>query len=275
VRLHGPQAAEEELRELLAEAVEECFAALPPPEDGAARQEGRDIPPMDAEDAGEGLHADRSLLWTRYQRSHVSLGGKPLLDDDGYAARMTTCLARSCEAVLEALCPNSAGQFAHGPRQTALLRLVAGGLGALGFGVEQSSVYLAYHRDWLLRFTVSRSSAGPEKIRQTLARFDQRAEELGSALDSLRTMALETWSADPGGEPEGAEGGWWRAVRDLQGYLDRFRGQPEYQLDPYATDVVFPPVFKVFHGSANQLGLNMLNEALAHHLLLKAVTDRE
>ena len=34
---------------------------------------------------------------------------------------------------------------------------------------------------------------------------------------------------------------------------------------------VFPAIFKVFHGTANKLGLGMLPEALTHHLLLRAV----
>jgi hypothetical protein len=272
VRLHGPEAAAPELRELLTEAVEACFAALPPLEDGEPRKEAREVPPVDLEDNDAGLAADRSLLWTRYQRHPVSLGGKPLLDDDRYAALMTTCLARACEIVLLALQPDAAGQFPQGRRQTGLLRLVTGGLGALGFGVEKSAAYLAYHRDWLLRFTAARSNTGTEKVRQTLDQFDQRVEKMSSLLDAWRSMALDAWSGGPRDSLDGSDGGWWRALRDLQDYLDPFRGDPDYQLDPYATDNVFSPVFKAFHGSANQIGLNMLNEAFAHHLLWRAVT---
>jgi len=274
VRLHGPEDAALRLRRLLEDAVTACFAALPPVADGAPRKDGREVPPIDPEDEGEELQPDRSLLWTHYQRNHVFLGGPPLLGDDRYAALMTTCLARSCETVLASLRPNSEGQFPHSPRQTALLRLVAGGLGALGWGVEKSAGYLAYHRDWLLRFTASRSNTGSEKIRQTLAQLDHKTDQMGAALAPLREMALDAWNVRKG-EPrdslDGTDGGWWLALRGLQDYLDRFRGDPGYQLDPFAADVVFSPVFKVFHGSANQLGLNMLNEAFAHHLLWKAV----
>lgn len=270
IRLHGPEPSAPQLRQFLADAVEACFAALPPAAGEEPRQDGRDVPPIDPEDNG-GLQTDRSLLWTRYQRHHISLGGRPLLDDDYYAALITTCLARSCEIVLASLRPNSEGQFPHSPRQTALLRLVTGGLGALGFGVEKSALYLAYHRDWLLRFTALRANTGSEKIQQTLARFDQKTEQMGSALEPLREMALDAWSGEPRDSLDGTDGGWWRAMRDFQDYLDQFRGNPDYQLDPFATDIVFSPVFKVFHGSANQLGLNMLNEAFAHHLLWRAV----
>jgi hypothetical protein len=272
VRLHGPETAAPRLRQLLTDAVEACFSTLPAVVDGEIRKDGKELPPIDPEDGDATLHPDRSLLWTRYKRHQISLGGKPLLDDDRYAALITTCLARSCDTVLASLRPNDEGQFPHSPRQTALLRLVTGGLGALGFGVEKSAAYLAYHRDWLLRFTASRSNTGSEKIRQTLAQFDHKAEQMGGALEPLRSMALDAWNGGPRDSLDGTDAGGWRAMRDFQDYLDRFRGNPDYQLDPFATDVVFSPVFKVFHGSANQLGLNMLNEAFAHHLLWRAVS---
>lgn len=275
VRLHGPETADLRLRRLLADAVAACFAALPPLEASEGRKDGKEVPPIDAEDEGDGLQPDHSLLWTHYRRNHIFLGGPPLLDDDRYAALITTCLARSCEIVLAALRPDGEGRFPNSPRQTALFRLVTGGLGALGWGVEKSAAYLAYHRDWLLRFTASRSNTGSEKIRQTLAQFDQKAGAMGGALETLRAMALDAWevrSGEPRDSLDGTDGAWWRALRDFQDYLDRFRGDPAYQLDPFAADMVFSPVFKVFHSGANQLGLNMLNEAFAHHLLWKAVT---
>lgn len=271
IRLHGPETAALRLRRLLEDAVAACFAALPPLEDGEPRKDGKEVPPIDAEDEGAELQPDRSLLWTHYQRNHIFLGGPPLLGDDRYADLITTCLARSCETVVAALRPDGEGRFPHSPRQTALLRLVTGGLGALGWGVEKSASYLAYHRDWLLRFTASRSNTGSEKIRQVLAQLDHKADQMSAALEPLRAMALDAWSGGPRDSLDGTDGGWWWALREFQGYLDRFRGDPGYQLDPFATDVVFSPVFKVFHGGANQLGLNMLNEAFAHHLLWRAV----
>ncbi|HEY3571443.1 MAG TPA: lantibiotic dehydratase C-terminal domain-containing protein [Thermoanaerobaculia bacterium] len=270
VRLHGPEEAALRLRQLLSEAAEACFAALPPADGGEPRQDGKEVLPIDLEDEEEGLHPDRVLLWTHYRRSHVSLGGKPLLDDDGYADRMTTCLARAAELTLDALRPDAEGRFASRQRQTTLLRLLIGGLAALGFGTEKSRAYLAYHRDWLLRFTASRANLGSQKIQQTLAQFDQRVDQMGGGIDPIRGLALGTWSDARRDSLDGGDGGWWRALRELQSYLDPFRGNADYQLDPFATDVVFSPVFKVFHGGANQLGLNMLNEAFVHHLLWRA-----
>jgi hypothetical protein len=270
VRLHGPEAAAARLRELLAGSVEACFAALPAAPE-RERKEARELPPIDAADDAEGLHADRSLLWTVYQRSYITLGGKPFLDDDRYAALFTTTLARGCDAVLAALRPNADGQFAHGPRQNALFKLVLGGLAAAGFGAAEAAAYLAYHRDWLVRFLVARANAGTEKRQELLAQFDQRAERMGAALDPLRATAAATL----GGELAGLDDDAWRgAVRGLFGYVAGFRDDPAYLLDPFATDVAFSPLFKAFHGIANQLGLTMLNEGLAYHLLLRATASQ-
>ena len=201
----------------------------------------------------------------------ISLGGKPLLDDDHYVALITSCLARACEIALVALRPNDEGQIAYNIRHISLLRLVIGGLGALSFGTEKSIAYLEHHRDWLLRFTTSRSNTGREKIQQILYTFDQRAERMGDILLFLRTMAIEAWSTESYDSFDHSEGRWRLAIKDFQEYLIRFLENQIYQLDPLISDVILSSVFKVFHGSANQLGLNMLNEAFAYSLLLKAV----
>src|SRR6185503_3630840 len=103
-----------------------------------------------------------------------TLGGKPLLDDDPYAALFTTALSRGCETVLASLRPNAEGQFPQGQRQAALFKLVLGGLTAAGHGPGEGSTYLAYHRDWLVRFATARANAGSEKAGELLAQFDQR-----------------------------------------------------------------------------------------------------
>ncbi|HKI01911.1 MAG TPA: lantibiotic dehydratase C-terminal domain-containing protein [Thermoanaerobaculia bacterium] len=270
VRIHGPAEAAPRLREMLARSVEDAFARLAPSETGE-RKEARELPPLDAEDAAEGLQPDRSLLWTRYQRSHITLGGKPLLDDDRYAALFTTALAYGCDAVLAALRPNAEGRFPQGQRQAALFKLALGGLAAAGYSPSRSAAYLAYHRDWLLRFATGRANAGAEKVRELLAQFDQRAETMAAALDPLRLAAAATLGGEMTDALDPSDSRWRSAMGVLTGYVSRFRDDPSYQLDPFTDDVVFSPLFKVFHGVANQLGLNMLNEALTHHLLLQAV----
>jgi hypothetical protein len=270
VRLHGPEETSTRLRELLIGSAEAGFAALPAAGNGE-RKDGKDLPPIDAEDIPEGLHPDRSLLWTSYQRSHVTLGGKPLLDDDCYAALFTTALARGCDAVLASLRPNAAGQFSQGLRQATLFKLVLAGLAASGYGRAEGASYLAYHRDWLVRFATARANAGSEKAGELLTHFDQRTASLGAALNPLRAAATATLDGGMTDALDPDDAAWRAAMGELAGYVGRFRDDPSYQLDPFATDVVFLPLFKAFHGLANQLGLNMLNEALAHHLLLRQV----
>jgi len=271
VRIHGPAGAAPRLRELLAGSVERAFSVLPKaaPDE---RTENRGLPPLDDEDEVEGLHPDRSLLWTRYRRSYVTLGGGPFLDDDLYVALLTTCLARGCDIVLASLRPNAEGQFSPGSRQAALFKLALGGLAAAGFSRRESVIYLTYHRDWLLRFATAQVKAGPEKTRELIAQLDQRAERMASALEPLRSAAEATLETPLQEALDPADARWREAVGDLTLYLRRFAGDPAYELDTFAADVTFSPLFKVFHGLANQLGLNMLNEALAHHLLLRAVT---
>ena len=91
VRLHVPEERRESLAALLTTTVETYFAEHEPPEP-AQRKDWSYLPPIDEQDQAEEDYPDRTLLWTRYQRSHVSLGGKPFLDDDRYSALMTRCL---------------------------------------------------------------------------------------------------------------------------------------------------------------------------------------
>ena len=46
-----------------------------------------------------------------------------------------------------------------------------------------------------------------------------------------------------------------------------------YPKTPFSDDPVFSALFKAFHGVANQLGVDLLNEALVYHVLFRAVAD--
>lgn len=268
VRVHAPADREPCLRELLRDSVDAWLATLPPGNPEGPERPRRDapgLPAIDPEDESATLWPDRSLVWTRYRRSHVSLGGGPFLADDLYVGHLTSCLGAGCRVVLEALVPDSAGKISDSLRQTTLLQLLIGGLAAVGFGAEERATYLSYHRDWLVRFSLVKGGGDAERTRELLARFDQRAEQMGASLGALRDAALMTWDTPDPEEP------WQRSLAELAGYVSRFRGDPGYRLDPFSEDPVFTPVFKVFHGMANQLGLGMLPEALTHHLLLRAV----
>lgn len=268
VRVHASAEQEPCLRERLREAVDAWLATLPPVDPERPRKDAPGLPAIDPEDEVTTPWPDRTLLWTRYRRSHISLGGGPFLADDGYVARLTSCLGTGCTIVLDALVPDSAGRISDSLRQTTLLRLLIGGLAVVGLGEEERAAYLAYHRDWLVRFSL-KGGGDAERTRELLARFDQRAEQMGASLGALRDAAQNA-REDAWGEPRDRGDRWQQTLAELAGYAARFRGNPGYRLDPFSENPVFTPLFKVFHGMANQLGLGMLPEALTHHLLLRA-----
>lgn len=265
VRLHGPAGEREAARALLEEAVGAHFAALPPAAADAPRVSRADAPAIDLEDEATADYPDRTLLWTSYRRSHVNLGPVPFLRQDGYAERFTACLARAADLVLDTLLPDAGGKVPGAARQRVLLRGLFSGLAALGFSAAEREAYLAYHRDWLVRFTLS----DPEKEGELLAAFDRRVEGMAPAAAQLRRAAAAEWGE--GARPSaGAEGAWGEALAGLLAWLAPLRGDPEYRLDPFTDDAAFPAVFKAFHGLANQLGVRMLDEAFVHHLVLRA-----
>ncbi|MET0396756.1 MAG: lantibiotic dehydratase C-terminal domain-containing protein [Longimicrobiaceae bacterium] len=272
VRLHGPRDRCPLARRLLAEAVQAHFDALPAPVPGAPRASRGDIPAIDEDDEREEDYPDRTLSWTRYRRSHVSLGPAPFLDDDRYAGLMAACLASAADLVLDGLRPDASGQVPHSLRQRILLRALVAGLSGLDLAGGPAA-YLAYHRDWLLRF-YAEDADREEEVR---GQFDARVEQMPGTLEPLRRVAAAQLVGEAAGgsagEPHGRD--WPGALAGLHAYLAGFRGDPAYHVDPFAPDPVFPPIFKVFHGLANQLGLSSTNEAFVHHLLLRATAGQE
>lgn len=263
IRIHAPEVEGPRLRQAFERAVNTYLSTL----DGASEEDRRsrqDAPPIDAEDDSASDYPDRSLLWTHYGRSHVALGGGPFLHDDRYHSRFTTCLARGCAVVLAALEADAQGRISHSRRQNTLIKLLLSGLSGLGFHGETRVAFLAYHRDWLIRFAVRRSRAGEEKAQQLLRRFDTQMERMGDPAGAIQRLGESL-----GVSAEAALfAAWGDSLGDLLGYIADFRDRPEYQIDPFAKDPVYTPIFKVFHGVANQLGLNMLDESFTHHLLL-------
>lgn len=261
IRLHGPEAWGSVARGLLEERAERFFAS-PGDRNGepARATAASQAPPIDLEDEAPEGPPDRSLLWTHYRRSHISFAGKPLLLDDTYVALASRCLGRACELVLDALGEGLSPKR----RQTPLLQALIGGIAALGFPAELRGAYFAFHRDWLVRFLLVRRDAGPEKATELTARFDLQAQALGPSLESLREVAEDARS---GAGSAGDHDAWQSSLVDLFRYVSRLPAL-ENPLDPFAADPSFPPLFKVFHGFANQLGLNPLDEAFVHHLLL-------
>ncbi len=274
VRIHGPQPLRPLMRSLLEERAIHFLGSLPK-EEAPPRSQER-VPAIDVEEEeNDGDLPDRMLLWTSYRRSHVSLGGKPFLSDDRYAALLTRCLASGCERVL-ALEPGAGGSLLHRGRQAALLSALLSGLAALGFTAEKRVEYLAYHRDWLLRYLVPqnwRSEAEP--VTQLQRRLDERVDAMAGSLLPLQTALDREWGGSWTAQPwnGGLPAPWKRSLADLLAYVSPLCRDPDYHLDPFASDPAFAPVFKVFHGLANQLGLRQTDEAFTHHLLLRMATS--
>jgi hypothetical protein len=265
LRLHGPEEEREAVRRMLEDAVERCLASLPA--DDAPRLSRPKGVPVDPEDEFEGDYPDRTLLWTTYRRSGVSLGpDADLRDDDGYVAGLVTCLAAGAGLVLEAL--DVAGDApSDAARLKVLLRALVSGLTALGFTDEERAAYLVFHRDWMLRFAL----ADRDREAAVLARFDQRAQASAAVVEEARRNAAR-WDGDPLAAPASeAEARWRDALRAFFAWLEPLRTDARRPAVPFTDDATFSPVFKVFHGLANQLGLDMLNEGLVHHILRHAL----
>jgi Lantibiotic biosynthesis dehydratase C-term len=265
LRLHGPAAMRPLMQRLLGEALERYFGSVESPREGVARRVATKSPPIDIQDQVEGIHPDRAFLWTDYRRSHVSLAGEPFLLDDRYTALFTRCLSRGCERVLQTLRPDSSGEIPRNVRQTTLVRMLIDGLAGLRFTAEQRASYLAYHRNWLVRFTLLRRQADPEKAVEALAQFDRRLEKMESQMNALRSILDD--QREGTGKP--SDELWSSSLADLMQYVRSLCMSPDYQIDPFASDPLFVPLFKVLHGIANQFGVPMLDEAFSHHLLLR------
>jgi hypothetical protein len=264
VRVHGPESLRPFLRESLEEKVTAFLDLLP---EGARAPANRDrAPAIDVEDE-DGDHPDRTFVWTSYRRSPVSLGGKPFLADDRYVALFTRCLSAGCERIL-ALEPGAGGTLSHSIRQRTLLTALIAGLAALEYSAEKRADYLAYHRDWLLRFLLPVEESCEREPAERLHRhLDEQIARMGEALLPLRRNAESGWHGS--GTEVSGKADWKRSLADLLGYVAPLCRDPGYRLDPFASDPVFAPVFKVLHGFANQLGLKRMDEAFAHHLLFR------
>ncbi|HYU32696.1 MAG TPA: lantibiotic dehydratase C-terminal domain-containing protein [Thermoanaerobaculia bacterium] len=269
VRLHGPEDRVPLQRQLLEERVTSFFAALPERTEPLEKKGWVGASPIDAEDDVEQDHPDRTFLWTTYKRSHISLGGKPFLDDDRFVTLFTRCMASGCELLLS-LEPGEDGFLSHRTRQNALIKALIAGLAASGFSAEERADYLAYHRDWLLRFILPKDRrAEVYPVEQLQQSFEQRVARMGDALRPIGAAAEAEWSGNTAGKPQGLDARWRHSLADLLEYVRLFSNDPDYRLDPFATDQAFSPVFKVFHGFGNQMGLTMADEAFAHHILLR------
>jgi hypothetical protein len=274
LRLHGPSANVSAWRRLLEAAQAEYFTRLGPAAAGAPRRSAPTAPPIDVEDRAAHDHPDRSFVWTTYTRSALSLGARPLLDDDRHAAALTRCLSRGTEILLARLRSDAGGQSPFGLRRALLLDALIVGIAHLSLSELDRTRYLLYHRDCLLRYLQrhkARAEApgqGPAAMARVLSRFDAELARPGARHEETAREAREQWQSGPARVRAGADLAWGRALRELSLQGARICGELEEPLDPFADLPVFPVLFKALHGMANQAGVDPLNEAFVHHLLL-------
>jgi hypothetical protein len=271
LRLHAPAEQRGYLQERLESFTRAFFAGLPADLEPAERQVNLTLPPIDPEDAAEVAYPDRTLLWTDYKPSPITVGSEALLPDERLLALFTRCLAAGTEVVLQALAPDPQGEFTWRMRQGLVIKLVMTVLAGLPFGPEQIQDYLAYHRDWLIRYMLFRGSTAATE-EELLAKYEARVRETPATVATLRGI-LESLAASPATAAElddDEHGRLSLRVRDLYGYIVRFRAATAPVLDPYAPDQVFLPLFKCLHGLSNQVGLGMAREAQVYHLLAGA-----
>lgn len=269
LRLHGPRQLRPHARTLLAERVAGYLRNLDPVAQPVQRDPRSKDPPIDFEDEERTLYPDRTLLWTRYRRSHVSLGGEPLLSDDRYVALVTRCLATGWQSVVAALqSGRQKGELSDRQRQNSLLRTVVAVLSAPGFTDAWRADYLEYHRDWLVRFSSGGSESQERQLRGILI---GESERLHHSVETLSDALVQArGSADIAMNTRTPDARLARSVEALIRHLAPLRRGRAGERDPLAKDPAYTAVFKVLHGVSNQLGLNPLREAFAYHLLVCA-----
>jgi hypothetical protein len=275
IRVHGPEGRRDALAGMLGETAQAYLSSLPPADPEAPRKSREFATPVDREDRASTDYPDRTWLWTAYERSHISLGYRPYLNDDGYVGRLTRCLGRGLEILSGRIETDAQGRWSHQAQQAILLRALIAGLSGLSFSPTQRSLYLLYHRDCLLRGILKQagSTGGPKKLEETLDRFRVQVEKLGAGAAKLGETAHLQW--DGAGDWERDLEAWRRSLSGLADYLSPICGDLAHHIDPFAEVPLFPPLFKAFHGFANQVGLSPLNEAFAYHLLLSVTTGDE
>ena len=266
IRLYGPDEQRAAVQGLLKERASRYFSTLGSPEEGAPRRISRKSPPIDVDDQDEAAHPDRALLWTQYRRSHVCLAGEPFLLDDHYVSLFTRCLTNGCERILDAMCPEGSAVAPFSARPSILLKLLTDGLAGPDLPARQDAQYLAYHRDWLIRFTLLGRQADPEKAVEVVALFDRRLDPMAERMESLQRILEREWW----GDGELAETAWSLSLSELLRYSRALCASVDYHIDPFASDPAFTTLFKALHAVGNQLGVSVLDEAFVYHMLLRA-----
>jgi hypothetical protein len=272
VRVHAPDSLADTLRSMLTRHLEKFIASSDSVDGASGNLTGALDLPIDLNDACDSDYTDRQLLWTQYVRSHVSFGGNPFLDNDDYVRRFVTCLSSGTDLILTGLRLNAKKQISNISRQMLLWRLLLEMFAAFRMPKEEAAIYLSYHRDWLIRFTILKLGAESEKSTDVLASFNQHISRLEPPIRStLRSMVKSVLDLDGCFAPSTHPSDWQSSLKQLADYLSTLVSDPIYHIDPHARKPQYAVWFKILHGTANQIGLLLLDEALAHHILLSCL----
>ena len=262
VRVHGPEPLRGDIGNALesqAKAYLDSIANEPPKN----RLSKPVLRPVDPEDEVEQDYPDRSMLWTTFRRSPVIMGDDRYTRDETHTALFTRGMGEIGEIMVTRLAPQTANPGYAQVRQNLYLKMLILGIGVMGFDRDGWITYLTYHRNWLVRHNVG----GGVEEREILELFDQRLEKMGRALEAVSRLVAAQIEGNDGGS---ALDDWRSRASALFSHVAGYRGRSEYDVDPYTTDFAHLPMFKLFHGGANQLGYRTADEAFLHHLLLRA-----
>jgi hypothetical protein len=271
IRFHGPESFRACFHELLEAAQERYFSQLGCADEHDQSSNRVDCPPIDVEDSVATDQPDRTFLWTTYTRSPLSLGYPPFLEDDSYVYLLTSCLARATEILLRHL---RSGDPPFPLQRELLLKAVITGLTALPLSDSDRLRYLLYHRDTLLRFLWRRKNQGLELtsgengavvMARVLNRLDEWTESIGTGHNNWSESPFRQWEGQSAWGADFNAWGW--ALNDLCSHITPQCRALDQRLDPFAELPTFPLFFKAFHGFANQVGLDHLNEASVYHSL--------
>lgn len=270
IRLHDPEEVLDldSIKAEIEQSAAELFTALgEPPEDEDKKNTVRTaVPPIDVEDREKEPREDRSVLFTTYTRHRLSLGDEDMFGSDRYCVVFTRAIAAACGVYFSS--------FDAGTKKAAAKRLVTvftgvtATLWSLDMDVERRASYLAYHRDWLLRFSLVRTDPKVDPADRSRNRFNQKL--MSMAPERRQPLMEQAWRYED--HPmEGAAEGLHKAVVEMAEYAaPKVRALPR-ALDPDAQDYFDSILFKLLQSFANACGLRVLEEAWVHHLLHSAM----
>ena len=273
IRFHGEKTAAEAFRAAVEHHAATYFEALPDEPEDAKRITS--AVPIDAEESGPGGDEKQphGLQTIGYRRSHVGLGSAVLHRQDAYCAAFTRALSHGTAALIEGVDPENDSEWSHGARFSFLLKILADGLAELELGAEAAQAYISYHRDTLLRSTDKEDA---EAIADGKALFDRRLAKMADGGARLVDFVKSRFAGVRGATGTKSPAGLWRGglARGLAEIEPLVAASAE-DINTYADNPLFLPIFKLFQSTSNQIGLNVIEEAYVHHILLRAVSAGE